>query len=72
MADYEIVDVTKLQKAEGVKDGDTLLLIRQQGDGTSICMRTDGAQFKALTPMTWRRLTASAARIGIARTLQAE
>ena len=45
MADYEIVDVTKLQKAEGVKDGDTLLLIRQQGDGTSICMRTDGAQF---------------------------
>lgn len=46
MADYEIVDVTKLQKAEGVKDGDTLLLIRQQGDGTSICMRTDGAQFK--------------------------
>ena len=46
MADYEIVDVTKLQKAEGVKDGDTLLLIRQQGDGSSICMRTDGAQFK--------------------------
>lgn len=46
MADYEIVDVTKLQKAEGVKDGDTLLLIRQQGDGTSICMRTEGAQFK--------------------------
>lgn len=46
MADYEIVDVTKLEKAEGVKDGDTLLLIRQQGDGTSICMRTDGAQFK--------------------------
>ena len=46
MADYEIVDVTKLQKAEGVKDGDTLLLIRQQGDGTSKCMRTDGAQFK--------------------------
>lgn len=46
MTDYEIVDVTKLQKAEGVKDGDTLLLIRQQGDGTSICMRTDGAQFK--------------------------
>lgn len=46
MADYEIVDVTQLQKAEGVKDGDTLLLIRQQGDGTSICMRTDGAQFK--------------------------
>ena len=46
MADYEIVDVTKLQKAEGVKDGDTLLLIRQQGDGTSICMRNDGAQFK--------------------------
>ena len=46
MADYEIVDVTKLQKADGVKDGDTLLLIRQQGDGTSICMRTDGAQFK--------------------------
>ena len=46
MADYEIVDVTKLDKAEGVKDGDTLLLIRQQGDGTSICMRTDGAQFK--------------------------
>lgn len=46
MADYEIVDVTKLQKAEGVKDGDTLLLIRQQGDGTIICMRTDGAQFK--------------------------
>ena len=46
MADYEFVDVTKLQKAEGVKDGDTLLLIRQQGDGTSICMRTDGAQFK--------------------------
>ena len=46
MADYEIVDVTKLQKAEGVTDGDTLLLIRQQGDGTSICMRTDGAQFK--------------------------
>lgn len=42
MADYEIVDVTKLQKAEGVKDGDTLLLIRQQGDGTSICMRTNG------------------------------
>ena len=46
MTDYEIVDVTKLQKAEGVKDGDTLLLIRQQGDGTSICMRTDGAQSK--------------------------
>lgn len=46
MTDSEIVDVTKLQKAEGVKDGDTLLLIRQQGDGTSICMRTDGAQFK--------------------------
>lgn len=46
MTDYEIVDVTKLQKAEGVKDGDTLLLIRQQSDGTSICMRTDGAQFK--------------------------
>lgn len=46
MADYEIVDVTKLEKAEGVKDGDTLLLIRQQGDGTSICMRIDGAQFK--------------------------
>lgn len=46
MADYEVIDVTKLQKAEGVKDGDTLLLIRQQGDGTSICMRTDGAQFK--------------------------
>jgi hypothetical protein len=46
MTDYEIVDVTKLQKAESVKDGDTLLLIRQQGDGTSICMRTDGAQFK--------------------------
>ena len=46
MADYEIVDVTKLKKAEGVKDGDTLLLIRQQGDGTSKCMRTDGAQFK--------------------------
>nr|DAE17297.1 MAG TPA: nucleoid-associated protein [Siphoviridae sp. ctEIp38] len=46
MTDYEIVDVTKLQKAEGVKDGDTLLLIRQQGDGTSICMRTYGAQFK--------------------------
>lgn len=46
MADYEIVDVTKLDKAEGVKDGDTLLLIRQQGDGTSKCMRTDGAQFK--------------------------
>ena len=46
MTDYEIVDVTKLQKAEGVKDGDTLLLIRQQGDGTSKCMRTDGAQFK--------------------------
>lgn len=46
MTDYEIVDVTKLQKAEGVKDGDTLLLIRQQGDGTCICMRTDGAQFK--------------------------
>ena len=46
MTDYEIVDVTQLQKAEGVKDGDTLLLIRQQGDGTSICMRTDGAQFK--------------------------
>jgi hypothetical protein len=46
MADYEIVDVTQLQKAEGVKDGDTLLLIRQQGDGTSICMRTEGAQFK--------------------------
>lgn len=46
MTDYEIVDVTKLDKAEGVKDGDTLLLIRQQGDGTSICMRTDGAQFK--------------------------
>lgn len=46
MTDYEIVDVTKLQKAGGVKDGDTLLLIRQQGDGTSICMRTDGAQFK--------------------------
>ena len=46
MADYEFVDVTQLQKAEGVKDGDTLLLIRQQGDGTSICMRTDGAQFK--------------------------
>ena len=46
MTDYEIVDVTQLQKAEGVKDGDTLLLIRQQGDGTSKCMRTDGAQFK--------------------------
>ena len=46
MADYEVIDVTKLDKAEGVKDGDTLLLIRQQGDGTIICMRTDGAQFK--------------------------
>lgn len=46
MADYEVIDVTKLDKAEGVKDGDTLLLIRQQGDGTSKCMRTDGAQFK--------------------------
>lgn len=46
MADYEGIDVTKLDKAEGVKDGDTLLLIRQQGDGTSKCMRTDGAQFK--------------------------
>ena len=42
MTDYEIVDVTKLQKAEGVKDGDTLLLIRQQGDGTSKCMRKIG------------------------------
>ena len=46
MTDYEVIDVTKLDKAEGVKDGDTLLLIRQQGDGTSKCMRTDGAQFK--------------------------
>lgn len=46
MADYDVIDVTKLDKAEGVKDGDTLLLIRQQGDGTSKCMRTDGAQFK--------------------------
>lgn len=46
MADYEVIDVTKLDKAEGVKDGDTLLLIRLQGDGTSKCMRTDGAQFK--------------------------
>ena len=46
MADYEVIDATKLDKAEGVKDGDTLLLIRQQGDGTSKCMRTDGAQFK--------------------------
>lgn len=46
MADYEVIDVTKLDKAEGVKDGDTLLLIRQQGDGASKCMRTDGAQFK--------------------------
>lgn len=40
------LDVTELPVAETVKDGDQLLLVRPNGDGTKTAMRIDGAVLK--------------------------
>lgn len=46
MADIQIKDVTTLEQVDRIKDGDTLLVVRQNEDGTQSCYRTDGMQFK--------------------------
>lgn len=42
----ETLDVTELPVAKTVKDGDQLLLVRPNGDGTKTAMRIDGAVLK--------------------------
>lgn len=35
-----------MEKAEDVRSGDTLLLVRQNEDGTQTCLRVEGRDFK--------------------------
>ena len=44
-AEKEYIDVLVLPRAENVQDGDTLLLVRQNADGTQACYRVDGMTF---------------------------
>lgn len=41
-----IVDVTELSQAFELQEGDTLLLIRDDGSGAKKCYRIDGKQFQ--------------------------
>lgn len=46
MANVSTIDVTALEEAARIEDGDTLLLIRQNEDGTQTCMKFKGKEFK--------------------------
>ena len=46
MADIKTIDVKALDKVEAVKDGDTMLIVRTNSDGTQQCNRADATQFK--------------------------
>ena len=46
MADIKIKDVTALERVHNIKEGDTLLVVRANSDGTQTCYRADGLQFK--------------------------
>lgn len=41
-----IVDVTELSQAFELQEGDTLLLIRDDGSGAKTCYRIEGKQFR--------------------------
>lgn len=41
-----IVDVTELSQAYELQEGDTLLLIRDDGSGAKKCFRIEGKQFQ--------------------------
>lgn len=43
--DVSILNVNELPKADRVEENDTLLVVRQNSDGTQSCYRVDGAQF---------------------------
>ena len=45
MGDIKTIDVLALPRAEKVQDGDTLLLVRQNADGTQACYRVNGMTF---------------------------
>lgn len=42
----DIVDVTELAQAFELQEGDTLLLIRDDGSGAKKCFRIEGKQFQ--------------------------
>lgn len=46
MGEIGTIDVFGLRKADGVQDGDTLLLIRPNEDGTQQCYRVEGNDFR--------------------------
>ena len=46
MSDLQTIDVTALEKADAVRSGDTLLLVRQNDDGTQTALRVDGQDFR--------------------------
>lgn len=45
MEDIQVKDVMSLDKAVTIEKGDTLLIVRQNDDGTQTCLRTEGADF---------------------------
>lgn len=46
MADNNMINVVALTEAVELKDGDTLLLIRDDGQGGKTCYRIEGRQFR--------------------------
>ena len=45
MADNNMINVVALTEAAELKDGDTLLLIRDDGQGGKTCYRIEGRSF---------------------------
>lgn len=46
MADNNMINVVALTEAVELKDGDTLLLIRDDGQGGKTCFRIEGRSFR--------------------------
>lgn len=46
MADNNMINVVALTEAAELKDGDTLLLIRDNGQGGKTCYRIEGRSFR--------------------------
>lgn len=46
MADNNMINVVALTEAAELKDGDTLLLIRDDGQGGKTCYRIEGRSFR--------------------------
>lgn len=46
MTDNNMINVVALTEAAELKDGDTLLLIRDDGQGGKTCYRIEGRQFR--------------------------